>query len=330
MDMQDYELKILEEYQVNVKSTRKTRGAFFCDTEEGFLLLREAGMSKKRIPALYKLYAHLQGQGYERVDQLLPNREGEYVSVSEEGVPYVLKYWFRGRECDIRKSRELQDGAKNLAGLHQKMKLELEEYVPNAVHLRDEYTSHNRELKKVRRYMRSRTAKGEFELAFLQCFDSMYEWANASLARLADSGYEELYARSLKENCLTHGDYNYHNILVTPDGLATTNFEHFRRGIQAEDLYYFLRKAMEKHEWNVKLGDCILNAYCAVRPLSDEEMEYLMLRFAYPEKFWKIADSYYRSNKAWIPVKNVEKLKVSIMQTEEKRYFLEQIFAFHL
>ena len=61
MDMQDYELKILEEYQVNVKSTRKTRGAFFCDTEEGFLLLREAGMSKKRIPALYKLYAHLQG-----------------------------------------------------------------------------------------------------------------------------------------------------------------------------------------------------------------------------------------------------------------------------
>ena len=87
---------------------------------------------------------------------------------------------------------------------------------------------------------------------------------------------------------------------------------------------------MEKHEWNVKLGDCILNAYCAVRPLSDEEMEYLMLRFAYPEKFWKIADSYYRSNKAWIPVKNIEKLKVSIMQTEEKRYFLEQIFAFHL
>ena len=42
--MQDYELSILEQYPIIVKSTRKTRGAFFCDTDQGFLLLREAGI----------------------------------------------------------------------------------------------------------------------------------------------------------------------------------------------------------------------------------------------------------------------------------------------
>ncbi|MEI3220052.1 MAG: hypothetical protein V8S08_11170 [Lachnoclostridium sp.] len=50
--MQDYELTILEKYPINVRSTRKTRGAFFCDTDEGLLLLREAGMSGKNSDAL--------------------------------------------------------------------------------------------------------------------------------------------------------------------------------------------------------------------------------------------------------------------------------------
>ena len=48
------------------------------------------------------------------------------------------------------------------------------------------------------------------------------------------------------------------------------------------------------------------------------------------EKFWKAANSYYRSSKAWIPMKSVEKLEVAIHQTEEKKHFLEAIFSFHL
>jgi len=47
---------------------------------------------------------------------------------------------------------------------------------------------------------------------------------------------------------------------------------------------------------------------------------------AYPEKFWKITNSYYHSGKAWIPAKNVEKLSLSVAQTEEKkRIFAESV-----
>ena len=93
-------------------------------------------------------------------------------------------------------------------------------------------------------------------------------------------------------------------------------------------MYYYLRKTMEKHAWNVRLCDCIINAYCSIKPISEKEMEYLKIRFLYPEKFWKIADTYYRSNKAWMPVKNVEKLQATIMQMEEKNLLLKQIFSF--
>ena len=95
-------------------------------------------------------------------------------------------------------------------------------------------------------------------------------------------------------------------------------------------MYYFLRKVMEKHGWKERLGDNMLNAYSAIRPLSGREMEYLKIRLAYPEKFWKIANSYYHSNKAWISVKNMEKLNTAIRQTKEKERFIDNIFAFHL
>ena len=87
---------------------------------------------------------------------------------------------------------------------------------------------------------------------------------------------------------------------------------------------------MEKHGWNMHLCDCMLNAYSAIRPISDREMEYLKVRFIYPEKFWKITGFYYRSNKAWIAVKNVEKFQTAVTQTEEKRQLLKEIFSFQL
>lgn len=328
--MQEYELKILEKYPINVRSTRKTRGAFFCETEQGLFLLKEAGISDRRIPALYKLGELLEQEGNLRVDQIFPNSEGEYVSVSEDGIRYLLKHWYYGRECEIRRNRELFEGVKQLARLHLLMNQPFQEYTAQEMHLKDIYESHNRELRKVRKFVRGRTAKGEFEMQFLKEFDALYEWADAAVKALDESGYSELYDESIRRGCMVHGEYNYHNILMTPEGIAVTNFEKFRRGVQMEDLYYFLRKAMEKHRWNVQLCDCMLNAYSAVRPVSEAELEYLKIRMIYPEKFWKITGSYYRSNKAWISVKNVEKFQTAVMQTQEKRRLLEEIFGFHL
>ena len=47
-------------------------------------------------------------------------------------------------------------------------------------------------------------------------------------------------------------------------------------------------------------------------------------------KFKKIAGSYYRSNKAHLSEKNVEKLQICIRQTEEKYEFLSRIFPLNL
>ena len=88
--------------------------------------------------------------------------------------------------------------------------------------------------------------------------------------------------------------------------------------------------SMEKNQWKQKTGQKILEAYEEVRPLSEREKEFAALSLAYPGKFKKIAGSYYRSNKAHLSKKNVEKLQICIRQTEEKYEFLSRIFPLNL
>lgn len=329
--MKDYSLQVLEQYDIEVNSTRRIRGATLCDTNEGLLLLCEAAVSDKKAPALECLTTHLAHHGYLRVDSMFLNQEGEWITKTEDGTRYIVKRWFQGRECDVKKDSEVLDAVRNLARIHKIMKLPGEEMQEFAgVDRREEFARHSRELRKVRSFIRNRTAKGEFERVVLQHFEAMYEWAQMAEDRLGNSQYEALLEQCREEGTIIHGAYNYHNVLVTAKGMATTNFEHFANDIPIEDFYYFMRKIMEKYDWNVELARAMIRAYQEIRPLSEEELDYMAIRLSYPEKFWKVVNSYYHSNKAWIPEKNVEKLRTAIAQTEQKKRLLKSIFSFHL
>ncbi len=334
--MKENEASVLDQYDIDIKSTRRIRGAILCDTNQGIFVLREVMISQKRIPMLYKLYTHLLEMGCDKVDAIIENKEHELFSTSDEGMRYIVKRWYDGRECDIHKENEIVEASGNLAKLHKVLREPIdfgeasENFVMEGEDLRREYYRHNRELKKVRTFIRGRVGKGEFELVFLKYFDAMYEWAESASEHLKNSGYEMLLQQSREKRMITHGEYNYHNILMTQGGIATTNFEHFHQDVQLTDLYYFIRKTMEKNRWNVPLGDKILESYGKIMPLGKQELEYLAISLSYPEKFWKAANSYYRSSKAWIPEKSVEKLEMAIQQMEEKKHFLETIFSFHL
>lgn len=81
---------------------------------------------------------------------------------------------------------------------------------------------------------------------------------------------------------------------------AVTNFDKWGFDVQMADLYQFMRKILEKQDWDISLGKSMIQAYEEIRPISKMEKENLKIRFAYPEKYWKLANYYYTHNKAWI------------------------------
>ena len=94
-------------------------------------------------------------------------------------------------------------------------------------------------------------------------------------------------------------------------------------GIQLMDLYYFMRKVLEKHNWDVELGSILLEDYNRILPISKDEMKVLHAMFLYPEKYWKQMNFYYNTNKVWIPDKNLEKLKKAAEQKSIRAAFLK-------
>ena len=86
------------------------------------------------------------------------------------------------------------------------------------------------------------------------------------------------------------------------------NFDKMHYDIQVKDLYQFLRKVLEKNNWDSSLGTMIMDTYLSVRTLSEEERRVLYAMLTFPEKFWKISNRYYNSRKSWISGVNYDKL----------------------
>ena len=70
------------------------------------------------------------------------------------------------------------------------------------------------------------------------------------------------------------------------------NFEKLGAHLQMKDVYFFMRKILEKNHWSVALADQMIESYAAITPVEHAEYCYLYARFLYPEKFWKVANGY--------------------------------------
>lgn len=323
--MNERGLKVLEQYDLKIAGTRRGRGSFICETDKGMKLITEFYGSVNRLRFQNRVLDHLREQGYLLVDRTVENAEGELVTKDRDETVYIVKDWFDGRECDTKNNADILMAVRNLAELHTRMHLPEEEgmEIYTGDSLEEEYAARNREIKKAWNFMRGRRRKNEFESCFLNNYALFFEQAQEAQKRLAASGYGKMYEDAVKQGLLCHGDYNQHQILNTRKGIATTNFTKCRCDVQAGDLYQFLRKILEKQNWNPGLGMAMVEEYDKVLCLDRTAREYLKIRLAYPEKFWKLANHYYNHNKAWIPGKNLEKLQTLINQQQKRDAFLK-------
>lgn len=327
--MNERDLQVLEQYPFTVNASWRTRGAFLLDTSMGRLLIREFSGSTYKLQKEQELLLHLKDCGY-LVDRMEPDREGRLATVYREYDKFVVKESLDGRECDTRSESEILKAASMLAAIHKDLRGFCEVTGEDRIRLSaedavEEMERHNRELRKIYAFIRKKNRKNEFESAYLACYPQIVEEAQNIERRLKNCSYKKLRDLALAEGHFCHGEYIHHNILVGNGQMAVINFEKFALDVQVNDLYLFLRKILEKQNYDFRLGSRIVKAYEQVRPLCAEEREYLSIRMQYPEKFWKLANYYYNTNKAWIPGKHMEKLEKFLLQREKRVSFSREI-----
>ncbi len=327
--MNDRAVGLLDYYDIEVLHTRKGRGAILCDTNKGCLILKEYTGNPERIKVQNRLLKQILETDAVPIEQILKTKEEELLVEDLDGKRYILKTYFENRECNIHDLEECKEAVKTLAKLHKVMHLpkeEVEAYGLSVFSLGREYEKHNKELRKVWKYLRTKSQKSFFETALLQQYDYFLAQAMEVTEDWKAFAIEEDLEDSKEQGMFCHGDYQYHNIIRLEDRFAIINFERCIMDNPVRDLYLFMRKLLEKSNWSQKLGDALLNAYGSIRPLSARSFVELYYRFSYPEKFWKIVNFYFNSGKAWIPDRNSEKLDVLSGQEKEKQDFLEAVF----
>ena len=271
--MNDRAAELLEQYEIEVLRTRKGRGAILCDTDRGCLIFREYSGSLDRIRLQDRLLRQVEDAGLVRVESIIPDREGSLLVKDADGTGYVLKTWQEGRECSVHDRGECVEAVRLLARLHGSMELPGDTpNLPVAFSPEKEYDKHNKELKRVRKYLQQKGQKTWFETSLRKVFDSFLEEALAVTEQWREycrmfQGEGQGPARKADRVAFCHGDYQYHNILQGVGGWFVVNFEKCMCDAPIRDLYLLLRKLLEKSNWSVALGEELLSAYERERPI---------------------------------------------------------------
>lgn len=320
--MGEKDLVALEQYDITVLRSGKGREAMLCETNKGLMLLKEYAGTEERIEAEAWLLDEL-SQRKVRTDSYVRNKEGKVITTTADNKQYYLKNWPEGQEIDIKSSAGTDLAVKTLAFLHMNMnEIEVPQEIvfPQGRPFEEDVRRHHKELKHIRGFIRAKRRKSDFELKVLEYFDLFYGQGEKTLEYIATEICHGIERMPDKQNIKTlcHGNYNQHNILVDGKGAFVTNFDKVAYNNQITDLYLFLRKCMEKQNWNPELGIHLLREYNKVKPMTSEEKRVLYILFLYPEKFWKIVNHYYNGNKAWISQKSVAKLQ-NLVELEAKR-----------
>lgn len=324
--MNENYLEVLQQYEGEVKYVRRGRGAWICEHEDGIKLLKEYKGTLKRLEFEAEVLQAVRDGGMWQVDQYIRNQDGQLLSTAVDGTKYILKDWYLDRECNLREPREIVFAISGLAKLHQLLRqIKVSKgWTLGSILSTDkdeEMARHNRELVRTRNYISGKRKKTEFELCVMGNYSMFFEQAQA-----AQKGVELLKKESEQDQLfLCHGDLNQHRVLFGSGYVAFIEFNKMHLGVQMEDLYHFMRKVMEKQNWNEQIGMAMIEAYDKVLSITEREKSWLYYLFLYPEKYWKQLNYYFNANKAWIPARNVEKLRALEQQQENRNSFLTKI-----
>ncbi len=310
---------ILNQYQLTVEDVRKGRGQWIVRGREGVFALKECRMGEERLKLFRDLTEHILTTTGVVIQQIVCTEEGALFAKDVDDTPYMLQTFCEGRECNTRDGRECRQAIYLLADLHRGMQMEAPDDIP-PYSLEAEFQRRNKELRRIRRYLKEKKQKNDFERLLYQQYGLFMEQALRTEEEWRP--YEKIFEED-RRAWFCHGDYQHHNVWLGQDRTMILNLEGFMADVPCRDLYQFMRKLLEKNDWDQCLGEEMLAAYESRRSLLLEEKISLIYRFSYPEKFWKIANHYYNSKKFFTPGKNEEKLARLLEQEQARQDFIE-------
>ncbi|BAS28390.1 CotS family spore coat protein [Limnochorda pilosa] len=234
------------------------------------------------------------------VPPVLRSRSGSpWVEV--DGAVFVLYPWIDGRRARFTPEADLGPAVRALAAFHRTSR---GFQPPEACRVSSKLGSwprHYREIReRLEQWKTAAVARPDepFHAAYLSAVDRELELARAAEAALGRSPYARMVEEALPGDTLCHQDYGEGNALVAPRGVWILDLDNVTFDVPARDLRKLLTSLMLDHGgWSDTLAQAVLEAYSGTHPLSDGDLELLVIDLLFPHAFHDAAKNWFKKGK---------------------------------
>ncbi len=316
--MVNREINMFDEYGLHVEKTSRGRGGTIYYCREGTYLLKPYPASEKRAEVLWRILTDWEAKGFE-TDIFCRNKEDKIPVMDGYQNVFVLRKWYEGIESDAMEESEILMGVEKLVELQAlieqyEVPAECAFFEPKTT--KEQLIKHTREMKYVYNYITGKKHKSELEESLRQVFDRCHKEGKKAIDML------DKMDESKCRYQICHKDFTHHNLILTKSGMKIVGFDNMLPDCRVSDFTQYLRKVMEKHDWNKVLGGQMVSDYIEKGHLTMEERQDLYARMVYPMRFWKIINHYSNSRKTGAHLRDREKLENFLQQEESRQQFL--------
>ena len=306
--------KILENYDIQVKNSRKTKGYYIITTDSASYQLRKTSDTKERIELRYALQENLLSNDFSNIEKIHKTLEGNlFVSLGDQ--KYILSDHIAGYEADFDNPAELTKIMSKLADFHQKTEglgnISKQFYAES---LTASLAKMHKELSALRKKIASTKSLSNFDLLFLKNYDYYETNINRAISLLERANYQKKLDLTFGKNSFAHNTLKKESLVIKDNEvyfsmLSGVCVDHFSADI-AMIINKYMKYSAEQQINITKIIDMYSDS--SHTKIDTDDLKIILARLLLPSVFLKTAKEYYAKKRSWVPSELTSELESEV------------------
>jgi len=322
-------VKILENYEIDVISIKKTKGYYVINTAQASYVLRKTSDSEERALLRYQIQETLLKNDFLDIEKIYKTRDNN-LFVSEDGQKYILNDYIMGREADFDDIDDLSKILCKLAKFHQSAKsLDIVPKQFYADDLNARLTKMLSELSAFRKKITTSKSLSNFDLLFLKNYEYYEKKISTSAMLLDKANYPKKLEEAYSENSICHNNLKKETLMIKDNEvsiamLSGISVDHF-----SADIAMIINKYM-KYSSNRQINILdIIDMYSNAgnNKLDADDLNIVLARLLIPTVFLGASKEYYMKKRSWAPSVLTADLEQEINSRETFLEYIEPLVA---
>lgn len=318
---------IAREFGCRIIYSKPLRAVSLAQTDKGMVIIKETLRDPDKILYIHGLKEYLYENGFPQLDRYMLSKYQLPFTIYENRV-FIMEEYIGGRECSFSNPYDREAIVKALAHLHNAGK----GYVPSTgASSRDNIGKWERSFKhkiedllEFKELAKGKKKKSKFDSMFLGDVDFYIEMCWRGFDTLKNSNYEDICKKAREDNTICHHDYTYHNLIIGPDGgVNVIDFDYSCHELPVYDLASLIQKILKRYSYDVDMALELIEYYHSIAPLGKESLVLMLSLFEFPQRFWRVAERYYKGKSDWDEKTFISKYNDTVIMKEFVLDFVE-------